>query len=132
MGSHYLLNGSKTWITNSPLADVFVIWAKDEQDDIRGYVLERDMGGIETPKIEGKLSLRASTTGMIFMNDVKVPKENILNVKGLKGPFSCLNQARFGIAWGTMGAAEDCFYRAREYCLERKQFNKPLAQMQLP
>merc|ERR1719230_678200 len=90
------------------------------------------MGGIETPKIEGKLSLRASTTGMIMMDEVKVPKENMLNVKGLKGPFSCLNQARFGIAWGTMGAAEDCFYRARDYTLERKQFNKPLAQMQLP
>lgn len=119
MGSHYLLNGAKTWITNSPLADVFVIWAKDEAGDIRGFVLERDMGGIETPKIEGKLSLRASETGMIFLDNVKVPKENILNVKGLKGPFSCLNQARFGIAWGTIGAAESCFFRARDYTLER-------------
>merc|ERR1719230_2351074 len=90
------------------------------------------MGGIETPKIEGKLSLRASDTGMIMMDEVKVPKENMLNVKGLKGPFSCLNQARFGIAWGTMGAAEAAFYAARDYTLERKQFNKPLAQMQLP
>lgn len=129
MGSHYLLSGSKTWITNSPHADVFVIWAKDEQGDIRGFVLEREMGGIETPKIEGKLSLRASTTGMIMMDEVKVPKENMLNVKGLKGPFSCLNQARFGIAWGTMGAAEDCFHRARAYTMERKQFGKPLAAM---
>ena len=98
-GSHYVLNGSKTWITNSPHADVFIIWAKDEQDVIRGFVLERDsMPGIETPKIEGKLSLRASTTGMIMLDNVEVPKENLLNVNGMKGPFSCLNQARFGIA----------------------------------
>ena len=90
-GSHYVLNGSKTWITNSPLADVFVIWAQDEQGDIRGFVVERDFGGVSTPKIEGKLSLRASTTGMIFLDNVEVPKENILNVKGLRGPFSCLN-----------------------------------------
>mmetsp|Transcript_18413 Transcript_18413/g.25480 ORF Transcript_18413/g.25480 Transcript_18413/m.25480 type:complete len:166 (+) Transcript_18413:560-1057(+) len=131
MGDHYLLNGSKTWITNSPHADVFVIWAKDDKGDIRGFVAERSMGGIETPKIEGKLSLRASTTGMIMMDDVRVPKENMLDVKGLKGPFSCLNQARFGIAWGTMGAAEYCFEAAREYTMERKQFGKPLAQMQL-
>ena len=120
-GDHFLLNGSKTWITNSPYADVFVIWAKDDAGDIRGFVLERDsMPGIETPKIEGKHSLRASTTGMIMMDDVKVPKENMLNVKGLKGPFSCLNQARFGIAWGTMGAAEFCFHYARDYTLNRK------------
>jgi len=132
MGTHYLLNGSKTWITNSPHADVFVIWANDEQGDIRGFVLERDMGGISTPKIEGKLSLRASTTGMIFLEDVKVPKENMLNVKGLKGPFSCLNNARFGIAWGAMGAAEACFHIARDYTLNRVQFGKPLAQMQIP
>jgi glutaryl-CoA dehydrogenase len=132
MGSHYSISGSKTWITNSPLADVFIIWAKDDHGDIRGFVLEREMGGIETPKIEGKLSLRASTTGMIMLDEVKVPKENMLDVKGLKGPFSCLNQARFGIAWGTMGAAEDCFYRARDYTMERKQFGKPLAAMQLP
>jgi len=130
-GSHYEVTGSKTWITNSPHADVFIIWAKDEAGDIRGLVLERDMGGIETPKIEGKLSLRASTTGMIMMDQVKVPKENMLNVKGLKGPFSCLNQARFGIAWGTMGAAETCFYAARDYTLNRKMFGKPLAQTQL-
>jgi len=126
-GSHYEVSGSKTWITNSPHADVFIIWAKDEAGDIRGLVLERSMGGIETPKIEGKLSLRASTTGMIMMDSVKVPKENMLNVKGLKGPFSCLNQARFGIAWGTMGAAESCFYAARDYTLNRKMFGKPLA-----
>jgi glutaryl-CoA dehydrogenase len=120
-GDHYVLNGSKTWITNSPIADVFVIWAKEtKSDEIHGFVLTRDMKGISTPKIEGKHSLRASITGMIMMDDVKVPKENILNVKGLKGPFSCLNQARFGIAWGTMGAAEFCFHAAREYTLNRK------------
>jgi len=130
-GSHYSISGSKTWITNSPHADVFIIWAKDDHGDIRGFVLERDMGGIETPKIDGKLSLRASDTGMIMMDDVKVPKENMLSTKGLKGPFSCLNQARFGIAWGTMGAAETCFYTARNYTMERKMFGKPLAQTQL-
>lgn len=132
-GSHYVINGSKTWITNSPHAEVFVIWCKDEAGDIRGFVLEKSkMGGISAPKIEGKLSLRASTTGMIMMEDVEVPKENMLNVKGLKGPFSCLNQARFGIAWGTMGAAEFCFHQARDYMLERKMFGKPLAAMQIP
>jgi glutaryl-CoA dehydrogenase len=109
-GDHYLLNGSKTWITNSPHADVFVIWAKDDHKHIRGFVLTKDMKGLVAPKIEGKHSLRASTTGMIMMDDVKVPKENILDVKGLTGPFSCLNQARFGIAWGTMGSAEFCFH----------------------
>eukprot|EP00806_Schmidingerella_arcuata_P000301 Macronucleus_127.p1 GENE.Macronucleus_127~~Macronucleus_127.p1 ORF type:complete len:419 (+),score=128.24 Macronucleus_127:1-1257(+) len=132
-GDHFVLNGSKTWITNSPHASVFIIWAKDEAGDIRGFVLEKDtMEGISAPKIEGKHSLRASTTGMIMLDDVKVPKENMLNVKGLKGPFSCLNQARFGIAWGTMGAAEFCFHAARDYTMERKQFGKPLAQMQIP
>ncbi len=131
-GDHFVLNGSKTWITNSPIADVFVIWAKETKSgEIKGYVLRRDMKGISTPKIEGKHSLRASITGMIMMDDVKVPKENMLNVSGLKGPFSCLNQARFGIAWGTMGAAEFCFHAAREYTLNRKQFGKPLAQTQL-
>lgn len=122
LGSEYSLTGSKTWITNSPIADVFVVWAKLEgTDEIRGFVLERSMGGIETPKIEGKLSLRASTTGMILMDDVRVPKENMFTtVKGLKGPFSCLNQARFGIAWGTMGAAEFCFHAARDYTMDRK------------
>lgn len=133
MGSHYVLNGSKTWITNSPHAEVFVYWAKDEAGDIRGFVLERSqMEGISTPKIEGKHSLRASTTGMIMLDNVKVPKENMLNVKGLKGPFSCLNQARFGIAWGTMGAAEFCFHQARDYMLNRVQFGRPLAAMQIP
>jgi len=131
MGNGYFsLSGSKTWITNSPHADVFVIWAKlNDTEEIRGFVLERSMGGIETPKIEGKLSLRASTTGMIMMDEVKVPKENMLDVKGLKGPFSCLNQARHGIAWGTMGAAEACLKIAVEYQQERKQFDKPLASM---
>lgn len=132
-GSHYVLNGSKTWITNSPHAEVFVVWAKDEQDKIRGFVLEKSkMPGLTAPKIEGKLSLRASDTGMIMMEDVEVPKENVLNVTGLKGPFSCLNQARFGIAWGTIGAAEYCFHAARDYMLERQQFGKPLAAMQIP
>lgn len=131
-GDHFVLNGSKTWITNSPIADVFVVWAKEQtKGEIKGYVLTRDMKGISTPKIEGKHSLRASITGMIMLDDVKVPKENQLNVSGLKGPFSCLNQARFGIAWGTMGAAEFCFHAAREYTLNRKQFGRPLAQTQL-
>ena len=107
MGDHYLLNGSKTWISSSPVADVFVVWAKDDNKDIRGFVLDRSMKGIETPVIKGKFSIRASITGMIQMDDVKVPKENILDVKGLKGPFSCLNNARFGISWGVMGAAQD-------------------------
>ena len=129
---YYSLSGSKTWITNSPHAHIFIIWAKLEgTDDIRGFVVERAFGGVETPKIEGKLSLRASDTGMIMMDDVRVPKENMLDVKGLKGPFSCLNQARHGIAWGTMGAAEFCLKTAVEYQLERKQFNKPLASMQI-
>lgn len=129
---YYSLSGSKTWITNSPHADILVVWAKESKTgEILGFVVERDMGGVETPKIEGKLSLRASTTGMIMLDDCRVPKENVLNVKGLKGPFSCLNQARHGIAWGTMGAAEFCLHAAREYQLERTQFNKPLAAMQL-
>lgn len=129
---YFSISGSKTWITNSPHAHVFIVWAKlDTDDEIHGFVLERSMGGIETPKIEGKLSLRASDTGMIMMDDVRVPKENMLKVKGLKGPFSCLNQARHGIAWGTMGAAEFCFHQARNYQMERKQFGKPLAQTQL-
>lgn len=127
-GDHYVLNGSKTWITNSPHADVFVVWGKDENKDIRGFILTKDMKGLTAPKIEGKHSLRASTTGMIMMDDVIVPKENVLNVKGLKGPMSCLNQARFGIAWGTLGAAEFCFHQARDYTLNRKQFGRPLAQ----
>jgi glutaryl-CoA dehydrogenase len=130
--NNYILNGSKNWITNSPIADVFIIWAKDENNDIRGFILEKGMKGLSCPKIEGKFSLRASITGMIFMDNVVVPKENILpHVKGLKGPFSCLNNARFGISWGVLGAAEDCYLRAREYCLDRKQFNRPLAANQI-
>lgn len=131
-GKNYILNGSKNWITNSPIADIFIIWAKDENNDIRGFILERGMSGISTPKIDGKFSLRASNTGMIFMDDVQVPKENMLpNIKGLKGPFMCLNNARYGISWGVLGAAEDCYFRAREYTLDRKQFGKPLASNQL-
>lgn len=129
---NYILNGSKNWITNSPIADVFIIWAKDEKNDIRGFILEKSMSGLSCPKIEGKFSLRASNTGMIFMDNVVVPKENMLpNIKGLKGPFSCLNNARYGISWGVLGAAEDCYLRAREYTLDRKQFNKPLAANQI-
>ena len=129
---NYILNGSKNWITNSPIADVLIIWAKDENNDIKGFILEKNMKGLSCPKIEGKFSLRTSNTGMIFMDNVVVPKENMLpNVKGLKGPFSCLNNARYGISWGVLGAAEDCYVRAREYCLERKQFNRPLAANQI-
>ena len=129
---HYILNGSKNWITNSPIADIFIIWAKDEQNEIRGFILEKGMEGLSVPKIEGKFSLRTSITGMIFMDNVKVPKENILpHVKGLKGPFTCLNNARYGIAWGVLGAAEDCYFRSRQYCLDRIQFKKPLASNQI-
>jgi len=128
----YLLNGTKTWITNSPLADVLVVWAKDDAGDIRGFTLERGMAGLTTPKIEGKFSLRASTTGMIMMSDVFVPQENMFpTVKGLRGPFSCLNNARYGIAWGAMGAAEFCWHAARSYTLDRKMFGRPLAATQL-
>uniref|UniRef100_A0A6C0ERI7 glutaryl-CoA dehydrogenase (ETF) n=1 Tax=viral metagenome TaxID=1070528 RepID=A0A6C0ERI7_9ZZZZ len=129
---NYILNGSKNWITNSPIADVFIIWARDENNDIRGFILEKEMKGISCPKIEGKFSLRTSNTGMIFMDNVIVPKENVLPaVKGLTGPFSCLNNARYGISWGVLGAAEDCYLRARDYCLDRKQFNRPLAANQI-
>ncbi len=133
----YLLNGAKIWITNSPIADVFVVWAKapDEAtgaDVIRGFILEKGMAGLSAPKIEGKFSLRASVTGEIVMADVFVPEANLLpNVKGLKGPFSCLNSARFGIAWGSLGAAEACWHAARQYTLDRKQFGRPLAANQL-
>jgi glutaryl-CoA dehydrogenase len=128
----YLLSGSKNWITNSPIADVMVVWAKDDVGDIRGFVLERGMKGLETPKIEGKFSLRASATGMIMMDEVFVPDANLLpNVKGLKGPFGCLNKARYGIAWGSMGAAEFCWLQARDYALGRQQFGRPLAANQL-
>lgn len=130
-GTHYILNGSKNWITNSPIADIFIVWAKDDNNDIRGFILERSMEGITTPVIKGKLSLRASITGMIFMDNVKVPAENMLNVKGLKGPFTCLNNARYGISWGVLGSAEDCFERTRNYVMERKQFGASLASKQL-
>ena len=128
----FLLNGSKTWITNAPIADVLVVWAKDNAGDIRGYILERGMDGLTQPKIEGKFSLRASVTGMIMMQDVFVPTENQLpSVKGLRGPFSCLNNARYGIAWGALGAAEFCWQAAREYTLQRMMFGRPLAGTQL-
>ena len=128
----FLLSGSKTWITNAPIADVLVVWAKDDAGDIRGYILERGMAGLEQPKIEGKFSLRASVTGMIMMQDVFVPTENQLpNVKGLRGPFSCLNNARYGIAWGALGAAEFCWHAARDYTLNRMMFGRPLAATQL-
>ncbi len=127
----YLLNGAKMWITNAPIADVFVVWAKLD-DVIRGFILEKDMKGLTAPKIEGKFSLRASVTGEIVMDDVLVPEDNILpKVSGLKGPFSCLNNARYGIAWGALGAAEFCWHAARSYTLERKQFGRPLAANQL-
>ncbi|MBT5157741.1 MAG: acyl-CoA dehydrogenase [Rhodobiaceae bacterium] len=130
----FVMNGSKTWISNAPIADVFVVWAKSAAHDgkIKGFILEKGMDGLSAPKIEGKLSLRASVTGMIMMEDVFVPEENMLpDVEGLKGPFSCLNRARYGISWGAMGAAEFCFTAARDYGLERHQFNKPLAANQL-
>lgn len=127
----YVLNGAKMWITNSPIADVFVVWAKLD-GEIRGFILERDMKGLSAPKIEGKFSLRASITGEIVMEDVYVPEANILpNVKGLKGPFGCLNKARYGIAWGAMGAAEACWLAAHSYVMDRVQFNRPLAANQL-
>lgn len=130
----YLVSGAKNWISNSPIADVFVIWAKSDEHDgaIKGFVLEKGMKGLEAPKIEGKFSLRASITGMVQMEEVFVPDENLLpNVAGLAGPFGCLNRARFGIAWGAMGAAEFCWHAARQYTLDRKQFGRPLAQTQL-
>ena len=130
----YVISGSKNWITNSPIADVFIIWAKSEIDDnkIRGFILEKDMVGLSAPKIDGKFSLRASTTGMIQMDNVFVPEDNILpHISGLAGPFGCLNRARYGISWGVMGAAESCWHTARQYILDRKQFGKPLAATQL-
>ncbi len=136
----FIMKGSKMWITNAPIADVFVVWAKLEnadgsvggQESIHGFVLEKGMKGLTAPKIEGKMSLRASITGEIVMDDVFVPSENLLpNVNGLKGPFGCLNKARYGIAWGALGAAEDCWHRARQYTLDRVQFGRPLAQNQL-
>jgi glutaryl-CoA dehydrogenase len=130
----YRLKGSKMWISNSPIADVFVVWAKSDAHDgeIRGFILEKGMKGLSAPKIEGKLSLRASITGEIVMDGVEVGEDALLpNVAGLKGPFGCLNRARYGISWGVMGAAEDCWHRARQYGLDRQQFGRPLAQTQL-
>ena len=128
----YRLTGAKMWITNSPIADIMIVWAKDDEEVIRGFILERGMAGLTTPKIEGKFSLRASETGEIAMDDVFVPDENYLpNAKGLSGPFGCLNNARLGISWGALGAAEFCWHAARSYCLERKQFGRPLAATQL-
>ncbi|MEY3461755.1 MAG: hypothetical protein RLZZ03_1408 [Pseudomonadota bacterium] len=136
----FIVKGAKMWITNSPIADVFVVWAKLEdpdgkvggQESIRGFILEKGMKGLSAPKIEGKMSLRASITGEIVMDDVFVPEANLLpNVSGLKGPFGCLNKARYGIAWGALGAAEDCWMRARQYTMDRQQFGRPLAQNQL-
>lgn len=130
-GGGYILNGSKMWISNAPVADIAVVWAKLD-DVIRGFVVERGMEGFSTPTIEGKLSLRASITGEIVLKDVFVPEENLLpNVSGLAGPFGCLNKARYGIAWGVMGAAESCWHAARSYTMERIQFRRPLAQTQL-
>jgi len=128
----YRVSGAKMWISNSPIADVFIVWAKTDDDIIRGFVLEKGMEGLSAPKIEGKLALRASVTGEIVMEEVFVPEENLLpNVQGLKGPFGCLNNARYGIAWGTLGAAETCWHTARQYTLDRQQFGRPLAANQL-
>ncbi len=128
----YALTGSKTWISNSPIADVFVVWAKDDDGQIRGFVLDKGMKGLTAPAIHGKIGLRASITGMIMMDNVFVPEENAFpDVRGLKGPFTCLNSARYGIAWGVLGAAESCWHTARQYTLERKQFGQPLAANQL-
>ena len=128
----YSLTGSKMWITNSPMADVFVVWAKDDEGSIRGFILEKGWKGLSAPKIHGKVGLRASTTGEIVMDSVFVPEENAFpDVRGLKGPFTCLNSARYGIAWGAMGAAEFCWHTARQYTLDRKQFGRPLAATKL-
>ncbi len=128
----YQLKGTKMWITNSPIADVFVIWAKDDEGQIRGFILEKGMEGLSAPKIEGKFSLRASITGEVVMDNVFVPEENAFpEIRGLKGPFGCLNKARYGIAWGAMGAAEFCWHAARQYTLDRQQFGRPLAATQL-
>lgn len=131
-GDAYVLNGAKMWITNSPVADIAVVWAKDEAGIVRGVIVERGMPGFSTPEIKGKLSLRASVTGELVFEDVRVPKENILpNVKGMKGPLSCLNKARYGIAWGAIGAAMDCYDSALRYSQERIQFGRPIGQFQL-
>jgi glutaryl-CoA dehydrogenase len=133
-GDGYIINGTKTWISNAPFADVFVVWAKSEAHGgkVRGFVLDKGMAGLSAPKIAGKLSLRASTTGMIVMEDVRLPASALLpNVEGIKGPFGCLNRARYGISWGALGAAEFCYHAARQYGLDRKQFGRPLAATQL-
>ena len=128
----YSITGAKTWISNSPIAEVFVVWAKDDAGDIRGFILDKAMKGLSAPKIHGKMGLRASITGEIVMDNVVCPDENAFpEVRGLKGPFTCLNSARYGIAWGALGAAEDCFHRARQYVIDRKQFGRPLAANQL-
>ena len=128
----YQISGAKTWITNSPIADVFIVWAKDDADEIRGFVLDKGMKGLSAPAIHGKVGLRTSITGEIVMDNVFCPEENAFpDVRGLKGPFTCLNSARYGIAWGALGAAEDCWLRSRSYVLERKQFGRPLAANQL-
>lgn len=131
-GDHYLLNGAKMWITNSPIADISVVWAKDEEGIVRGLIVEKGMPGFSAPETKNKWSLRASLTGELVFDNVQVPKENLLpNIKGLKGPLKCLNSARYGIAWGVIGAAMDCYDTALKYALERKQFNKPIAAFQL-
>lgn len=130
----WILNGSKTWITNSPIADVCIVWARCDDKVVRGFIIDRheNSEGLETPKIDGKFSLRASTTGMILMDNLRVPEANVLpNVQGMKGPMGCLTNARYGISWGTMGAAEACLQIARDYTLDRKQFKRPLAANQL-
>jgi len=128
----FSLTGTKSWISNSPIADVFIIWAKDEGDVIRGFILEKGMKGLSAPPIHGKVGLRTSVTGEIVMDNVLCPDENVFpEIRGLKGPFMCLNSARYGICWGALGAAEDCWHRARNYVLERKQFGRPLAANQL-
>ena len=130
----YRITGAKTWISNAPLADIFIVWAKSAAhgNEIRGFILEKDAKGLSAPRIEGKLSLRVSTTGEVVMDGVEVPESSLLpNVSGLKGPFGCLTRARFGIALGVLGAAEDCWHRARQYTLDRKQFGRPLAATQL-
>ena len=132
MPGGFRLSGSKMWISNAPIADVFVVWAKDDDNIVRGYLLEKGMKGLSAPKVGGKLSLRCSVTGEVVMDGVVVPESALLpNVEGLKGPFGCLNRARYGIAWGAMGAAEFCWHQARQYVLDRKQFGRPLAANQL-
>jgi len=131
-GDHIILNGSKTWISNAPACDVAIVWAKGPDKKVYGVIVERGMEGFSTPEIKGKWSLRASTTGELVFQDVRVPKSNILpHVKGMKGPLSCLNSARFGIAWGAIGAAIDCYETAKKYALERQQFDRPIASFQL-